>query len=169
MLRFTNLFLFQIILKKQSVSNNRLLNDKKKLDFLRFSILPILELTPKLTPSEFLKISFFFEKLEKSTGFLSKSGTFCGCGGRTRTYDLRVMSPTSFQLLYSAIFGCAPQCSNILAWGRAFVKHFFQKKQKTFLGSRMAGERVLGGSILGEMWYTGRRIFTREEDQHDFF
>ena len=29
-----------------------------------------------------------------------------GCGGRTRTYDLRVMSPTSFQLLYSAIFGC---------------------------------------------------------------
>ena len=27
-----------------------------------------------------------------------------GCGGRTRTYDLRVMSPTSFQLLYSAIF-----------------------------------------------------------------
>ncbi len=31
-----------------------------------------------------------------------------GCGGRTRTYDLRVMSPTSFQLLYSAIFGCAP-------------------------------------------------------------
>ena len=28
-----------------------------------------------------------------------------GCGGRTRTYDLRVMSPTSFQLLYSAIWG----------------------------------------------------------------
>ena len=27
-----------------------------------------------------------------------------GCGGRTRTYDLRVMSPTSFQLLYSAIY-----------------------------------------------------------------
>ena len=24
-------------------------------------------------------------------------------GGRTRTYDLRVMSPTSYQLLYSAI------------------------------------------------------------------
>ena len=28
----------------------------------------------------------------------------CGCGGRTRTCDLRVMSPTSFQLLYPAIF-----------------------------------------------------------------
>ena len=33
-------------------------------------------------------------------------GVFCfyGCGGRTRTYDLRVMSPTSYQLLYPAIF-----------------------------------------------------------------
>ena len=31
------------------------------------------------------------------------TGYFYGCGGRTRTYDLRVMSPTSFQLLYSAI------------------------------------------------------------------
>ena len=27
----------------------------------------------------------------------------CGCGGRTRTYGLRVMSPTSYQLLHSAI------------------------------------------------------------------
>ena len=26
-----------------------------------------------------------------------------GCGGRTRTYGLRVMSPTSYQLLHSAI------------------------------------------------------------------
>ena len=29
----------------------------------------------------------------------------CGCGRRTRTSDLRVMSPTSYQLLYPAIFG----------------------------------------------------------------
>ena len=28
----------------------------------------------------------------------------CGCGDRTRTCDLRVMSPTSYQLLYSAIY-----------------------------------------------------------------
>ena len=28
----------------------------------------------------------------------------CGCGRRTRTSDLRVMSPTSYQLLYPAIF-----------------------------------------------------------------
>ena len=32
---------------------------------------------------------------------------FSGCGGRTRTCDLRVMSPTSYQLLYSAIFSFA--------------------------------------------------------------
>ena len=29
---------------------------------------------------------------------------FYGCGDRTRTCDLRVMSPTSYQLLYSAIY-----------------------------------------------------------------
>ena len=34
---------------------------------------------------------------------VSNNGNRLGCGGRTRTYDLRVMSPTSFQLLYSAI------------------------------------------------------------------
>ena len=33
--------------------------------------------------------------------------SFYGCGGRTRTCDLRVMSPTSFQLLYPAISRCA--------------------------------------------------------------
>lgn len=27
-----------------------------------------------------------------------------GCGGRTRTCDLRVMSPASYQLLYPALF-----------------------------------------------------------------
>ena len=31
-----------------------------------------------------------------------------GCGGRTRTYGLRVMSPTSCQLLHAAIFTCRP-------------------------------------------------------------
>ena len=29
---------------------------------------------------------------------------FSGCGGRIRTNDLRVMSPTSYQLLYPAIY-----------------------------------------------------------------
>ena len=29
---------------------------------------------------------------------------FIGCGGKTRTYDLWVMSPTSYQLLHSAMF-----------------------------------------------------------------
>gem|GEM_PF-5628734 len=35
---------------------------------------------------------------------LSASG-FSSSGGRTRTYDLRVMSPTSYQLLHPALFG----------------------------------------------------------------
>ena len=40
---------------------------------------------------------------------------FSGCGGRTRTYDLRVMSPTSYQLLYSAIWVRSLECLSILA------------------------------------------------------
>ena len=43
-------------------------------------------------------------KPEKRTKPSQRDGFFfSGCGGRTRTYDLRVMSPTSYQLLYSAI------------------------------------------------------------------
>ena len=49
---------------------------------------------------------------------------FFGCGGRTRTYDLRVMSPTSFQLLYSAIWG-APQRLYIISRGVPFVNPLF--------------------------------------------
>ncbi len=41
------------------------------------------------------------ENQSESTGFLSSSG------GRTRTSGLRVMSPTSYQLLYPAMFGTA--------------------------------------------------------------
>ena len=40
-----------------------------------------------------------------------------GCGGRTRTYDLRVMSPTSFQLLYSAIFRSHSLSASVLYHG----------------------------------------------------
>ncbi len=48
-----------------------------------------------------------------------------GCGGRTRTYDLRVMSPTSFQLLYPAIF-CSPPCgTNIIYHLSKKCKSFF--------------------------------------------
>ena len=46
---------------------------------------------------------------------------FCisGCGGRTRTFDLRVMSPTSYQLLHPAILtlqtGSTALCLYIIA------------------------------------------------------
>lgn len=48
-----------------------------------------------------------------------------GCGGRTRTYDLRVMSPTSFQLLYPAIF-----CSLLLQY--KYNISFERKMQEFF-------------------------------------
>ena len=53
---------------------------------------------------------------------LSFDKDFFGSGSRTRTCDLRVMSPTSYQLLYPAIYFC---CSSILAHWSAFVNSYF--------------------------------------------
>ena len=50
------------------------------------------------------------KKVRKTPVFVVNTGYFYGCGGRTRTYDLRVMSPTSFQLLYSAIWALLITC-----------------------------------------------------------
>ena len=61
------------------------------------------------------------EKVLKSYDFR----TFYGCGGRTRTYDLRVMSPTSFQLLYSAIFTAISDSLGIIPQGIPFVNSLF--------------------------------------------
>ena len=47
------------------------------------------------------KFRHFFIKAKKLAN-LERLAT-CGCGGKTRTYDLRVMSPTSCQLLHPAI------------------------------------------------------------------
>ena len=41
--------------------------------------------------------------IKKKTADFIRNQRFYGCGDRTRTCDLRVMSPTSYQLLYSAI------------------------------------------------------------------
>ena len=52
-----------------------------------------------------------------------------GCGGRTRTYDLRVMSPTSYHLLHSAIFKRPQQeCLIIISQSDGFVNLFFEKE-----------------------------------------
>ncbi len=64
--------------------------------------------------------SFFITK-ENTT---QTGGVFFGCGGRTRTYDLRVMSPTSFQLLYSAIWVRSLECLHIVARREAFVNPY---------------------------------------------
>ena len=63
---------------------------------------------PKLFQNRFYGIFILLLKVRKTTVSLMKTVVFSGCGGRTRTYDLRVMSPTSFQLLYSAIFNAHP-------------------------------------------------------------
>ena len=65
------------------------------------------------------------EKTTRSGGL-----PFSGCGGRTRTYDLRVMSPTSFQLLYSAIL--APQRLYIIPWRELFVNPLFERTLRHF-------------------------------------
>ena len=58
---------------------------------------------PKVTQNGKLRHFKQCQKVRKIPVFVVNTGYFYGCGGRTRTYDLRVMSPTSFQLLYSAI------------------------------------------------------------------
>ena len=63
-------------------------------------------------------------EVRKTAVFVMKTAVF-GCGGRTRTYDLRVMSPTSFQLLYSAIFTCTLECLDSIAHRRPFVNSYF--------------------------------------------
>ena len=60
-------------------------------------------LVSKLVSNEFDMFHFVL-KSHKNKEKPRQSRGFYGCGGRTRTYDLRVMSPTSYQLLYSAIF-----------------------------------------------------------------
>ena len=76
--------------------------------------------------------TFGIVKPPKPNGF----GGNPGCGGRTRTYDLRVMSPTSFQLLYSAIWEIA-EFPDIISWVEWFVNseipRFYGIRNPTFL------------------------------------
>ena len=60
------------------------------------------ECVRKVLESVILRFLISVKRLEKSpeAGWFQD---FSGCGGRTRTYGLRVMSPTSYQLLHSAI------------------------------------------------------------------
>ena len=67
---------------------------------------------PKSSPRLFFGIRKCGKKLEKHR-ISYEIRCFYGCGGRTRTYDLRVMSPTSFQLLYSAILCASALIYNI--------------------------------------------------------
>ena len=53
---------------------------------------------------------------------------FSGCGERIRTNDLRVMSPTSYQLLYPAIFSLLFQSLTIIAQHDKGVNSFLPVK-----------------------------------------
>ena len=70
--------------------------------------------------------------------------SFSGCGGRTRTYDLRVMSPTSFQLLYSAILMRTLECLHIVAQQRMLVKVYFLLYSGRFCRKRKYTAAVIG-------------------------
>ena len=77
----------------------------KKVRFSRFFKNRDLAINTEINTDWFFELSKIAQKVRKTTVFVVKTVVFYGCGGRTRTYDLRVMSPTSFQLLYSAIWG----------------------------------------------------------------
>ena len=55
--------------------------------------------------THFLRPTFSHQKRKKRPEIV-RFQVFYGCGGRTRTCGLRVMSPTSCQLLHAAIYYC---------------------------------------------------------------
>ena len=76
-----------------------------------------------------LGLNYRYEPKGKVGNSIKITYLFSGCGGRIWTNDLRVMSPTSYQLLYPAIFSCFLKSSYIIArWGYN-VKCFLQKKR----------------------------------------
>ena len=91
-----------LILKYNSCRRglNRFMNDKNPITHSMIGFL--------LAPYRLSPIGHFLSLWAKNlvvTGFLapiSKSVRIVGCGGRTWTNDLRVMSPTSYQLLHPA-------------------------------------------------------------------
>ena len=95
------------------------------------SVFPVIKnsnfrIFPKSSPRCFFGDRKCGKKLEKHR-ISFEIRCFYGCGGRTRTYDLRVMSPTSFQLLYSAIWALL-ECLGIIAHPPAFVNTIFPSR-----------------------------------------
>ena len=80
---------------------------------------------PKIGPKWLLPRFHFLQKSKKNPGILLEYRGFYGCGGRTRTYDLRVMSPTSYRLLYSAIWGASLDCLSIIPRCAPVVNRYF--------------------------------------------
>ena len=74
---------------------------------------------PKINPGQAFIVKYLKYCISKAyrqkerTHILLEYEFFYGCGGRIRTNDLRVMSPTSYQLLYPAIFSLLFSLINI--------------------------------------------------------
>ena len=97
--------------------------------YRKSSVFPVIknsnfQIFPKSSPRPLCGVRKCGKKLEKHR-ISFEIRCFYGCGGRTRTYDLRVMSPTSYQLLYSAISSALAECLYILPRACPFVKLFF--------------------------------------------
>ena len=107
---------------------------KAVLNFPDFSIISELFKNPigvKLGSKRFIEIiisNFLGYKMQEKVLKSYDFRTIYGCGGRTRTYDLRVMSPTSFQLLYSAICLRSLETFGSITQIDGFVNTFFLLK-----------------------------------------
>jgi hypothetical protein len=77
--------------------------------------------TPKSTiPQNSWEVAADSYHNEKRPAFFRKQAFFCG-GGRIRTCDLRVMSPTSYQLLHPAV--CRIQRYTYLSYIATIYSH----------------------------------------------
>jgi hypothetical protein len=68
----------------------------------------------------------YIELKSASSNMLATCALFC-CGGLTRTNDLWVMSPTSYQLLHSAIF-CGCKGSALFSKNQIFLNIYFSSE-----------------------------------------
>ena len=97
---------------------------------------------PQNEPQDNLRVQKSTRKVRKNTGFLIEIRCFYGCGGRTRTYDLRAMRQSQAQIGVIS----APFC--------AFYRHSFGEFSIVSVqacplfsdsGSKLGQDRVTGG------------------------
>ena len=111
------------------------------------SVFPVIknsnfQIFPNCSPRPFYGVRKCGKKLEKHR-ISFEIRCFYGCGGRTRTYDLRVMSPTSYQLLYSAIFTWHPQVLVYNTIEVSICQALFSVSFRVFMGNLPESRQLL--------------------------